>query len=853
MTWQGFCDSACHETAIKRIKRRPCAAPSFLMRLRMTRFRPLMITLATCSALALAACESDEDKAERFYQAGLTLLEQGDKERAVIELRNVFNHDGFHKEARMLYADLVLDLGRGAEAYGQYLRLVEQYPNEIEARVALTKMALAQNNWDEVTRHGEAAIAIAPDQPDVKAIDLTLKYRQAALDDDAEARRTVATEAAALLEEIRASGAPENDGLVRLVINNHMIDENVDEALVALEAALAQSPDAEDLHIIKLRLLARKQDIEGTGTQLKLMVEKFPENVQVKQALINWFLSQGDADSAEEFLRGEAGADTDAVEGHVQVVQLLQATKGADAARTELTRLRDANEGTENGRLYAGMLASMDFEAGERDKAIADVRAAVEASDEGAQKVRLQVILARMLESTGATEEARALVAEILEADATNVTALQMRAGWLISEDKPGEAIVALRTALDQNPRDSVTLTMMAQAHERDGDTNLVGERLALAMEASGNAVPETLRYARFLVSQDRAQVAITVLEDARRRSPGNAQLITTLANLHLQANDWAAARNLIAELKAFDTETALKTANELEARVLQGENRTEDSLALLQQQLTDASDASASEKIRAIGMIVQTQIRSGKPAAARDTLDKAMAENPGSPDLRLLSAALSAVEGNMAQSETLYRELIRDFPDSELPVRLLVNMLAGDGRIEESSAVLEAGLEALPGRPNLLWMKASYLERDGDFDAAIEIYEQLYEINSNSPVVANNLASLITTHRDDAESLARAANIVRRLRDSDVPAFQDTYGWIAYRRDNFEEAVTYLEPAAAGLPDDALVQYHLGMAYVAVNRPEDARAQLEKALKLAGDSPLPQFQTARETLAGLE
>jgi Flp pilus assembly protein TadD len=84
------------------------------------------------------------------------------------------------------------------------------------------------------------------------------------------------------------------------------------------------------------------------------------------------------------------------------------------------------------------------------------------------------------------------------------------------------------------------------------------------------------------------------------------------------------------------------------------------------------------------------------------------------------------------------------------------------------------------------------------------------------------------------------------------VPAFQDTYGWIEYRRGNLEEAVTYLEPAAAGLPEDALVQYHLGMTYAGLNRPEDARRQLTRALEIAGDSPLPQFQTARETLASL-
>jgi len=99
---------------------------------------------------------------------------------------------------------------------------------------------------------------------------------------------------------------------------------------------------------------------------------------------------------------------------------------------------------------------------------------------------------------------------------------------------------------------------------------------------------------------------------------------------------------------------------------------------------------------------------------------------------------------------------------------------------------------------------------------------------------------------------LERAATIARRLRDREVPQFQDTYGWIEYRRGNLDEALASLEPAAAGLPEDPLVQFHLGMVYAALDRADAARTSLTLALELAGDSPLPQFDIARDTLAGL-
>ena len=60
-----------------------------------------------------------------------------------------------------------------------------------------------------------------------------------------------------------------------------------------------------------------------------------------------------------------------------------------------------------------------------------------------------------------------------------------------------------------------------------------MGERLALALDVSDNAAPEAMRYAQFLLSQERRSVAVAVLEDALRRSPGNVQLLLMLADIH--------------------------------------------------------------------------------------------------------------------------------------------------------------------------------------------------------------------------------------------------------------------------------------------------------------------------------
>ena len=146
----------------------------------------------------------------------------------------------------------------------------------------------------------------------------------------------------------------------------------------------------------------------------------------------------------------------------------------------------------------------------------------------------------------------------------------------------------------------------------------------------------------------------------------------------------------------------------------------------------------------------------------------------------------------------------------------------------------------------------AEQAERTGDADTAIALYEDIYADDGANLVVANNLANLLMTREDDPEALDRAHIVARRLRGTDVPAFQDTYGWIAHLRGDHEDALSYLEPAAEALPEEPTVLYHLGMTYLALDRRKDARAALERTLELAGDSTLPEAARARDALEGL-
>ncbi len=790
----------------------------------------------------LVACKTSEEKADAFYQSGLTLLEAGDLDRAAIEFMNVFQHDGFHKDARRKLADIRREQGNIGEAYGQYLRLIEQYPDTPEVRLILARIAVDINNWEEAQRHGSAAIALLPDDPSAQALDAVLTYRDANLADDAATMANAAARANTLL---RAD--PDNEIARRVVIDDLLRSDTPLDAMPEIDRALQMDPESYGYNTIRLRLLMQVQDIPAIRAQLEYMVALYPEDEELTQSLIAWYLSQGDLAGAEAYLRELAGDLTGPPEGHIGVVQLIQAAQGPQAAKAELERLAAANDGNVNADIYRSLAAVIDFEAGERETAVntfSDILADAAADD---QTRRIRNTYARLLISTGDIAAARAQVDTILAEDASNVDALKLRAAWAIEDDRADQAILDLRRALGQQPRDAEILTLMAQAHEREGSRALAGERLALAFDISGGAPDEAIRYANFLLREGRSVAARNVLTDARAANPGNVPVMTTLAQILLSKGAWVEAQTIANTLRAIDTPAAQEAATSLQAALLLGQNKTEDSLAFLQGEIEQGNAS-----ISAIAQVVQIHLQAGNVDTARSYLDQALNDHPDDPTLQMLNASLFAMAGDFAASEALFRDMIAASPQSEAPVLRLYNLLVSTNQAQAAADVIDAALVAQPNSLNLRWVRASQLEAQGDIDGAIALYEEMYAVNSSAVTIANNLASLIATHKDDPDSIARAATIAKRLRELDLPSFKDTYGWIAYRQNKFEEARDYLEPAAAGLPDDPLVQYHLGMTYAALGENERAVAQLNRALALAGNSTLPQFDVARTKLQEL-
>ncbi len=771
----------------------------------------------------LAACEDSEERAERYYQSGLTLLEEGDVDRALIEFRNVFNLNGAHREARQTYARLVREQGKMREAYGQYLRLVEQYPDDLEGRVALAEMAFASQDWDEFDRHSAAALEAAPDDPRVKTLAAAAEYRKAAVANDEPARRAAFAQVETLIKD-----QPDNAILQQIEIDGYVRDGTYSKALEAIDRALEKQPDNRSFYNTRLGVLARLEDNDALETQLRDMVTRFPEDDAIKETLIRFYMSRKESDKAETFLREIADPKAEEPELYLALLRFIGELHGNDALMTELDRVIAE---VPDSALYRAMRAGLVFQQGDRTQGIADMEAIIEGAEPSAQIRRTKVALAQMLLQTGNEVGARRLIEEVLAEDATQVDALRMSAAWQIEADDTDGAIATLRNALDQAPQDVAAMTMMSQAYLRAGNRDLARDFLSLANDSSGGAPTEAVRYARFLSDEKRFAPAEQTLVAALRTSRDNPALLAELGRVYLLMDDLPRLKQVVATLKNVEDDAAKRAAAGLETALIERESGTDAAIAFLEESSQDWEN-----ELVATSATIRARLLGGDNAGALQTAQTALAEDPQNPERRSLMAATQAATGDLAGAEATYRDLLKDQADKPRLWLELIRTVGAQGRTDEASQLVADALAANPAAPDLLWAQAGNMERDGDIDGAIKIYEDLYAQNSNSVIVANNLASLLANHRDDAESLERASTVARRLRGMEQPAFQDTWGWIAFREGNIDDALPVLESAAKGLPGDPTVQYHLGRVYEEMSRPDEAAAQYRKAVELAGE-----------------
>jgi tetratricopeptide (TPR) repeat protein len=466
-------------------------------------------------------------------------------------------------------------------------------------------------------------------------------------------------------------------------------------------------------------------------------------------------------------------------------------------------------------------------------------------------------------------EEARTLLAKIPPYAVQYVPAAVTLATLDLDAGHPDAAITALEHLQPHSANDaSLIAGILYHAYLRAGKPDAA---LELAKQQRDHATPGTSTWQSatlFAVAAAREgrryEDAIALLKTLDPESQKQSALDLALLQL-LQHQDAAAARTAAAiadtapsysrttmELLATPqlpvdrqvfvdgtaaaVETALATLSPDRQRAALSDMAKNPHLfaADMQSLLTElaANPATAASRLHTLALS-QTLLEAGWTTSSLDLLDDL--DKTGQPLTLALIQRHQALTTLHRDAEANHvRDLLTDALQKEpqLPPSVRVLLAAAFAKQNDYANAL-ATLQPLAAlhRPDLLTTLATFHEKLGQLDEAIALHRQVRSIDPENLLAANNLAyTLAAAHPTDPSALAEARTAIQFAiqRAPNVPAFQDTLGWIDILSGTPADGTRRIAQALPAFRLDPAVHYHLGIGYARTGQPALARLHLQ-------------------------
>jgi tetratricopeptide (TPR) repeat protein len=347
---------------------------------------------------------------------------------------------------------------------------------------------------------------------------------------------------------------------------------------------------------------------------------------------------------------------------------------------------------------------------------------------------------------------------------------------------------------LDPGERDAAIVRVKLLVGEGEGDATAA---LAAARELAATGEEGTaFIVAETLADLDQREEARAELERLAQVEATRVEAERRLALLAYRNGDFETARSRFAEIygrREGSTEALYYLSLIAE---LQGE--TEAALSGYEQ--LAGSDAGSLARVRAATLLM----RAG--------------------DREHALAVLDDPQGNSGNGRTVIDTGIEK-----------AQVLSENGAAPEAVKLLDELLKKFPGHPQLLYERATALERAGRVRDSVAAFEAILKDRPQDSMIENALGYTLADHKLQlarAEELIRAALAIA----PDSAAILDSLGWVRYRRSDAKDALPELERAYR-LGQDAEIAAHWGEVLWSAGRQTEARAVWTHSLALAPES----------------
>jgi tetratricopeptide (TPR) repeat protein len=230
--------------------------------------------------------------------------------------------------------------------------------------------------------------------------------------------------------------------------------------------------------------------------------------------------------------------------------------------------------------------------------------------------------------------------------------------------------------------------------------------------------------------------------------------------------------------------------------------------------------------------------INSGQTAQALPMLHESLKRATGKPDpaiLYLLAHAQRQTKDFAAAAATA-ETLRKTYPDDVRGFYAMAAVLESQERYADAAAILKDLIAREPDDASLVYQYANALDKSG---RPADAESALRALLARDPNNANAMNSLGYMFAERGERLDEAVDLLHRALkiDPENPSFLDSLGWAYFRQGKLDLADGPLSTAAERLPDNSVIQDHLGDLRFRQQRFADAIAAWKRSLAGDGDS----------------
>jgi tetratricopeptide (TPR) repeat protein len=421
---------------------------------------------------------------------------------------------------------------------------------------------------------------------------------------------------------------------------------------------------------------------------------------------------------------------------------------------------------------------------------------------------RYYFLLGRYYESRGDVDKAIASHKQALGLEPASAEIRAELAGLYARQDRPAEAVEMAEAALEKDPANREANRIIGSVFAA-----LAEQRQALKPgDDPATYVPR----------------AIGALERARQNGSGDVGVELTLGRLYLQSKAYDKAipllRRVVAQQPGYsEVAILLATAEE-------GANRPADAIATLRASLDENP-----KSLRGWVMLGELSEKQHEWQTAADAYARAQDLNPRI-DLTTRRAGALINAGNAAAARDLLKASASGAKAGPVVLYLYATALRQTGDLAGAEEMARRLRAAAPDDPRGMYVLAQVLEAKKDFDGAERALRDILQRDPADATALNYLGYMLA---ERGQRLDEAVDLVQRALKIEPgnPSFLDSLGWAYFQQGNLDLADPPLSEAASKMPNNSVIQDHLGDLRFKQQRFADAAAAWERSLSGDGDS----------------